>query len=113
MAAAGSTSLGNLVAWLLGMWQLRRHAARHGTAAPSAATGALMFGKLALAAVGAWAVRVHEVSASRDAVHVAAAWTSGRAPEGVTADGDYPVGGGNKPMSEDPGRPGERAGGAR
>lgn len=65
------------------------------------------------AAAGAWAVRVHEVSASRDAVHVAAAWTAGRAPEGVTADGDYPVGGGNKPMSEDPGRPGERAGGAR
>ena len=34
------------------------------------------------AAAGAWAVRVHEVAASRDAVHVAAAWTAGRAPEG-------------------------------
>ena len=50
------------------------------------------------AAAGAWAVRVHEVAASRDAVHVAAAWTAGRAPEGVTADGDYPAGGGNEPM---------------
>ena len=50
------------------------------------------------AAAGAWAVRVHEVAASRDAVHVAAAWTAGRAPEGVTADGDYPAGGGNAPM---------------
>lgn len=51
------------------------------------------------AAAGAWAVRVHEVAASRDAVHVAAAWTAGRAPEGVTADGDYPAGGGNRPMT--------------
>ena len=50
------------------------------------------------AAAVAWAVRVHEVAASRDAVHVAAAWTAGRAPEGVTADGDYPAGGGNAPM---------------
>ena len=50
------------------------------------------------AAAGAWAVRVHEVAASRDAVHVAAAWTAGRAYEGVTADGDYPAGGGNEPM---------------
>ncbi|MGV3115344.1 hypothetical protein ACEE18_12180, partial [Corynebacterium freneyi] len=39
-----------------------------------------------------------------DAVHVAAAWTSGRAPAGVTADGDYPVGGGNKPMVQGEGR---------
>ncbi|MFC3850469.1 dihydropteroate synthase [Corynebacterium hansenii] len=52
------------------------------------------------AAAGAWAVRVHEVSASRDAVHVAAAWTAGRAPEGVAADGDYPAGGGNRPMAQ-------------
>ena len=60
------------------------------------------------AAAGAWAVRVHEVAASRDAVHVAAAWTSGRAPEGVTADGDYPAGGGNEPMRNAvPGTPGE------
>lgn len=56
------------------------------------------------AAAGAWAVRVHETAASRDAVHVAAAWTSGRAPAGVTADGDYPVGGGNKPMVQGEGR---------
>lgn len=61
-----------------------------------------------LAAAGAWAVRVHEVAASRDAVHVAAAWTAGRAPEGVTADGDYPAGGGNEPMRNAvPGTPGE------
>ncbi|MFD5869398.1 dihydropteroate synthase [Corynebacterium sp. NPDC060344] len=53
------------------------------------------------AAAGAWAVRVHEVAASRDAVHVAAAWNAGRAPEGVTADGDYPAGGGNKPMQRE------------
>ncbi|WP_295628090.1 dihydropteroate synthase [uncultured Corynebacterium sp.] len=52
------------------------------------------------AAAGAWAVRVHEVAASRDAVHVAAAWNRGAAPTGVTADGDYPAGGGNRPMGE-------------
>lgn len=50
------------------------------------------------AAAGAWAVRVHDVARSRDAVAVASAWTKGRAPEGVRADGDYPVGGGNRPM---------------
>ena len=66
MAAAGSTSLGNLMAWLLGMWQLRRHAARHGTTAPSAAAGALMFGKLAVAAVGAWGVGTALVALAGD-----------------------------------------------
>ncbi|MGO1226470.1 murein biosynthesis integral membrane protein MurJ [Brachybacterium sp.] len=56
MAAAGSTSLGSLLAWLLGMWQLRRLAARHDTLPPSAASGALMFGKLAAAALVSWAL---------------------------------------------------------
>lgn len=56
MAAAGSTSLGSLLAWLLGIWQLRRLAARHETLPPSAAAGALMFGKLAAAALVSWAL---------------------------------------------------------
>lgn len=51
------------------------------------------------AAAGAWAVRVHDVPANRDAVAVASAWGSGRAPAGVRADGDYPAGGGNRPMA--------------
>lgn len=48
------------------------------------------------AAAGAWAVRVHNVPLSIDAVRVAAAWQSGYALEGTTADGDYPTGGGNQ-----------------
>ncbi|WP_341854053.1 lipid II flippase MurJ [Brachybacterium sp. GPGPB12] len=35
MSAAGATSLGNLLAWLFGLWRLRRHAARHEVAPPS------------------------------------------------------------------------------
>lgn len=42
------------------------------------------------AAAGAWAVRVHEVRHSRDAVDVAASWAAGRAIEGGAADHDYP-----------------------
>lgn len=56
MAAAGATSLGNLAAWLLGMWQLRRLAARHRTAPPSAREGLGLFAMLGGAAVLAWAV---------------------------------------------------------
>ncbi|MGO1283783.1 MAG: murein biosynthesis integral membrane protein MurJ [Brachybacterium sp.] len=66
MAAAGSTSVGNLVAWLMGMWLLRRHAARHGTTPPSAVTGALMFGKLGVAAVVSWAVGTGLVALAGD-----------------------------------------------
>lgn len=42
------------------------------------------------AAAGAWAVRVHEVRHSRDAVDVAASWAAGRAIDGGAADYDYP-----------------------
>lgn len=59
------------------------------------------------AAAGAWAVRVHDVARSRDAVAVASAWTKGRAPAGVRADGDYPAGGGNRPMGPGPSGGGE------
>ncbi|MBV7295932.1 dihydropteroate synthase [Corynebacterium sp. TAE3-ERU12] len=52
------------------------------------------------AAAGAWGVRVHDVAPNRDAVAVAAAWGAGRAPEGVTADQDYPTGGGGQAMQE-------------
>lgn len=48
------------------------------------------------AAAGAWAVRVHNVPFSLDAVRVASAWTAGRALGGATASGDYPEGGGNQ-----------------
>lgn len=52
------------------------------------------------AAAGAWAVRVHNVPLSIDAVAVAAAWTAGRALSDVAADGDYPTGGGNQAMQQ-------------
>ncbi|MGP4976226.1 murein biosynthesis integral membrane protein MurJ [Brachybacterium tyrofermentans] len=55
MTAAACTSLGNLVAWLVGMWQLRRHAARLGTTPPSMRTGAIVAGKLLAATVLSWA----------------------------------------------------------
>ncbi len=41
------------------------------------------------AAAGAWAVRVHNVPASVDAVRVADAWTRGRALDDFTATQDY------------------------
>jgi len=66
MAAAGSTSLGNLAAWMLGMWQLRRHAARHGTTAPSSLTGVLLFARLAVSAVLSWAVGTGLVALAGD-----------------------------------------------
>ena len=56
MASAGAMSLGNLVAWLVGMVQLRRHAARHETLPPSARVGLSLFGRLGVAAAGSWAV---------------------------------------------------------
>ncbi|ASK65811.1 hypothetical protein CFK39_08170 [Brachybacterium avium] len=56
MTAAGAMSLGNVVAWLVGMWQLRRHAARHGTQPPSSRAGASLFGRLAASALVSWAV---------------------------------------------------------
>lgn len=56
MAAAGVSSLGNLVAWVVALWLLRRHAARHGTTPPSTADGARQLGKLAVAALVSWAV---------------------------------------------------------
>src|SRR5699024_2832705 len=56
MASAGAMSLGNLVAWLVGMLQLRRHAARHDTLPPSARVGLSLFGRLGVAAAGSWAV---------------------------------------------------------
>ena len=55
MTAAACTSLGNLVAWLVGMWQLRRHATRLGTTPPSLRTGAIAAGKLVAATVLSWA----------------------------------------------------------
>ncbi|MEV0867284.1 lipid II flippase MurJ [Brachybacterium paraconglomeratum] len=55
MSAAGATSLGNLLAWLFGMWQLRRHAARHEVAPPSLRAEALLLGRLIAAGVVSWA----------------------------------------------------------
>src|SRR5699024_4323916 len=56
MSAAGAMSLGNVVAWMVGMWQLRRHAARHGTRPPNSRAGVSLFGRLAAAALVSWAV---------------------------------------------------------
>lgn len=52
------------------------------------------------AAAGAWAVRVHNVPLSVDAVAVAAAWSAGCAISDVAADGDYPTGGANQAMQQ-------------
>ncbi|WP_193106317.1 murein biosynthesis integral membrane protein MurJ [Brachybacterium sp. FME24] len=68
MAAAGSTSLGNLVAWTVGMWQLRRHAARLGTTPPSIAVGAVAMGKLLAATVVSWAVGTGLVALAGDLI---------------------------------------------
>lgn len=65
------------------------HAPRDADAATAAITALS-------AAHGAWAVRVHDVAPSRAAVAVARAWRDGHGPEGVSADGDYPTGGGNQ-----------------
>ena len=56
MAAAGATSVGNLAAWVMGMWQLRRLAARHDMVPPSVLSGAVLAAKLGGAAVVSWAV---------------------------------------------------------
>ncbi|PMC75956.1 murein biosynthesis integral membrane protein MurJ [Brachybacterium sp. UMB0905] len=56
MAAAGATTLGNIAAWVMGLWLLRRLAARHGAGTSGTAQSALVFVKLGGAAVLAWAV---------------------------------------------------------
>ncbi|MDN5688863.1 MAG: hypothetical protein L0G94_19605 [Brachybacterium sp.] len=68
MAAAGSTSLGNLVAWVVGMWQLRRHAAALGTTPPSIRTGVITTGKLLAATVASWAVGTGLVTVAADLI---------------------------------------------
>ncbi|GAA1281502.1 murein biosynthesis integral membrane protein MurJ [Brachybacterium alimentarium] len=54
-SAAGASSFGNLVSWLMGTWQLRRHARRLGTTPPSLAREGLVLGKLLVAGLIAWA----------------------------------------------------------
>ena len=56
MAAAGSTSFGNLVAWAMGLWMLRRRAAALGVEAPSQRAGTIMLVKLGGAGVVSWLV---------------------------------------------------------
>lgn len=48
------------------------------------------------ATAGAWAVRVHNVADSLDAVRVAQAWQLGHSLTGNSASGNYPEGGGNR-----------------
>ncbi|MEE1650394.1 lipid II flippase MurJ [Brachybacterium sp. J144] len=55
-AAASTSSLGNLVAWGMGSWMLRRRATALGATAPSWRAGAVGLAKLAAAAAVAWAV---------------------------------------------------------
>ncbi len=52
------------------------------------------------AAAGAWAVRVHNVADSLDAVRVAQAWNLGRSLTDYSAAGDYPEGGSNRAAQE-------------
>ena len=56
MSAAGAASLGNLAAWGLAQWQLRRHAQRHGAEPPRVLAGAVLLAKLAGAALVSWAL---------------------------------------------------------
>ena len=56
MAAAGSTSFGNLVAWAMGLWMLRRRAAALGVETPSQRAGTIMLVKLGGAGVVSWLV---------------------------------------------------------
>lgn len=56
MAAAAATSLGNLVAWTVGLLMLRRRAARLEVTPPGVGRGAVVLAKLGLAGVVAWAV---------------------------------------------------------
>ena len=56
MAAAGAMSLGSLVAWGVGVVQLRLLAARHATPPPSARAELSLFARLGLAAAVSWAV---------------------------------------------------------
>ncbi|MDN6399432.1 MAG: hypothetical protein L0K01_03140 [Brachybacterium sp.] len=54
-SAAGAMSIGNAVAWLVGIGQLRRHALRHDTHPPSTRAGISLFGRLAASAAVSWA----------------------------------------------------------
>lgn len=54
MAAAGTTSLGNLAAWAVGLLMLRRQAARLGVEPPGIRKGAVVLAKLLAAGVVAW-----------------------------------------------------------
>ncbi|MCT1429447.1 murein biosynthesis integral membrane protein MurJ [Brachybacterium muris] len=56
MAAAGATSLGNLVAWLTGYRMLRKQAGALQVETPSLSKGAVVLAKLVAAGVLAWAV---------------------------------------------------------
>ena len=56
MSAAGATSLGNLVAWGVGLRMLRRRAGALGVQPPSARAGTIVLGKLAGAGVLSWLV---------------------------------------------------------
>ena len=56
MAAAGATSLGNLVAWTVGLLMLRRQAAKLDVEPPDIRTGAIVFAKLLAAGLVAWAL---------------------------------------------------------
>ena len=66
MCAAGSTSLGNLVAWAFGLWMLRRRAAKLGVEAPSPRTGTIVLVKLGGAGVLSWLVGTGLVALAGD-----------------------------------------------
>lgn len=55
MTAAIISSAGNVAGWVMGLVMLRRHATALGATSPSLRTGAVVFGKLAVAGVITWA----------------------------------------------------------
>ncbi|MFC7464141.1 murein biosynthesis integral membrane protein MurJ [Brachybacterium sp. GCM10030252] len=65
-SAAAFTSFGNLIAWIVAAWQLRRHARAVGTTPPQLAVGARVLGKLLGAAVVSWAVGTGLVALAGD-----------------------------------------------
>ncbi len=77
---------------LVGASRKRFVASLHGdTRPPTAADPATAAISALSAAAGAWAVRVHDVAATREAVAVAHAWQAGRALTDHQATQDYPL----------------------
>lgn len=66
--AAGMTSVGNLLGWMMGLWLLRRHALARGASLPSAGTTVVVFAKLLAVGGVTWVVGALLAAALGDAM---------------------------------------------